>query len=67
MLYILVLLSLFLDNRRVTGRAKRIVPKPPPVPYSRPAPSINTAASSGDDQNQTVCIYTCNLEYVFGY
>ncbi|KAG5136807.1 hypothetical protein JHK82_021538 [Glycine max] len=40
---------------RVTGRAKRIVPKPPPVPYSRPAPSINTAASSGDDQNQTAC------------
>ncbi|XP_027342537.1 E3 ubiquitin-protein ligase RGLG4 [Abrus precatorius] len=45
---------------RVTGRAKRIVPKPPPVPYSRPAapparvPS-NTTASPADEQNQAVC------------
>ncbi|TKY49460.1 E3 ubiquitin-protein ligase RGLG2 [Spatholobus suberectus] len=49
---------------RVTGRAKRIVPKPPPVPYSRPAPApiptlarlpSNTTASTADEQNQAAC------------
>ncbi|KAK7401592.1 hypothetical protein VNO78_13195 [Psophocarpus tetragonolobus] len=45
---------------RVTGRAKRIVPKPPPIPYSRPVPPparvpSNTTASNADDQNQAVC------------
>ncbi|KAK7243729.1 hypothetical protein RIF29_38539 [Crotalaria pallida] len=44
---------------RVTGRAKRIVSKPPPVPYSQPErpgriPSI-TPSSTVDDQNQSVC------------
>ncbi|XP_039691226.1 E3 ubiquitin-protein ligase RGLG4 isoform X4 [Medicago truncatula] len=37
---------------RVTGRAKRIVPKPSPVPYSRPVPS-KSPASTTDDQNQS--------------
>jgi len=46
-------------NRRVTGRAKRIVPKAPPLPYSRPAPSLarlptNAPPSSIDDHNQSV-------------
>ncbi|QCD96149.1 Copine [Vigna unguiculata] len=45
---------------RVTGRAKRIVPKAPPLPYSRPAPSLarlptNAPPSSIDDHNQSVC------------
>ncbi|XP_020206687.1 E3 ubiquitin-protein ligase RGLG4 [Cajanus cajan] len=48
---------------RVTGRAKRIVAKPPPVPYSRVAPTppslarvpSNTTASTADDQNQSAC------------
>lgn len=49
-----------LENRRVRGRAKRIVPKAPPIPYSRPAPSparlpSTAPASSIDDQNQSVC------------
>ncbi|KAL1349208.1 E3 ubiquitin-protein ligase RGLG4 isoform X1 [Arachis hypogaea] len=48
-----------LDNRRVTGRAKKIVPKPPPVPYSRPAPPVhvmsNAQTSPADDRNQTAC------------
>ncbi|XP_047170693.1 E3 ubiquitin-protein ligase RGLG4-like [Vigna umbellata] len=46
--------------RRVTGRAKRIVPKAPPLPYSRLAPSLTrlpTTAppSSIDDNNQSIC------------
>jgi len=45
-------MCLWMDNRRVTGRAKRIVPKPSPVPYSRPA-HIN---STTDDQDQSVSI-----------
>jgi hypothetical protein len=39
--------------RCVTGRAKRIVPKPSPITYSRPAPS-NSLASTTDEQNQSV-------------
>lgn len=49
---------------RVTGRAKRVVPKPPPLPYSRPAPAppparvssiTNTTSSTVDEQNQAAC------------
>ncbi|KAJ1381828.1 Copine, partial [Sesbania bispinosa] len=47
---------------RVTGRAKRIVPRPPPIPYSRSAPPPplarvpnNTPSSTADEQNQAVC------------
>ncbi|RYQ95551.1 hypothetical protein Ahy_B08g090890 isoform A [Arachis hypogaea] len=44
---------------RVRGRAKKIVPKPPPVPYSRPAPPVhvmsNAQTSTADDRNQTAC------------
>ncbi|XP_057458217.1 E3 ubiquitin-protein ligase RGLG4-like [Lotus japonicus] len=46
---------------RVTGRAKRIVPRPPPVPYSRPAPPplprvpSNIPASTPEEQNQAAC------------
>ncbi|KAK7324001.1 hypothetical protein VNO77_27506 [Canavalia gladiata] len=54
---------------RVTGRAKRIVPKPPPIPYSRPPPPppsrvpSNTIASTTDEQNQAVCpICLCNAK-----
>ncbi|XP_019443683.1 PREDICTED: E3 ubiquitin-protein ligase RGLG2-like isoform X1 [Lupinus angustifolius] len=43
----------------VTGRAKRIVPKPPPLPYSRPAPPARvpsiSSSSTTDDQNHMVC------------
>ncbi|XP_057730161.1 E3 ubiquitin-protein ligase RGLG4-like isoform X2 [Arachis stenosperma] len=39
---------------RVTGRAKKIVAKPPPVPYSRHVMS-NAQASPADDRNQTAC------------
>ncbi|XP_058763546.1 E3 ubiquitin-protein ligase RGLG4-like [Vicia villosa] len=48
----------------VTGRAKRIIPKAPPVIYSRPAPTISTAPSistaaapptTTDEQNQSAC------------
>lgn len=28
---------LCLDKRRVTGKAKKIVPRPPPVPYTHPS------------------------------
>ncbi|KAL2330968.1 hypothetical protein Fmac_018549 [Flemingia macrophylla] len=47
---------------RVTGRLKRIVVKPPPVPYSRPAPlahvptnTSTTTTSITDEQNQSAC------------
>ncbi|RDX57879.1 E3 ubiquitin-protein ligase RGLG4, partial [Mucuna pruriens] len=46
---------------RVTGRAKRIVAKPPPVPYTRPAPAPAPAplarvpSNTADEQNQAVC------------
>ncbi|KAI4323291.1 hypothetical protein L6164_022909 [Bauhinia variegata] len=45
----------------ITGRAKKIVPKPPPVPYSRLVPparalSNNMSASADDDERtQMVC------------
>ncbi|CAJ2659106.1 unnamed protein product [Trifolium pratense] len=39
---------------RVTGTAKRIIPKPSPAPYSRPAPS-NSPAATTDEQNQSAC------------
>lgn len=67
---------MFVDNRRVTGRAKRIVPKTPPVPYSRPAPppppatrvASNSPASTSDEQNQAVCITEkCNSFYYLNY
>ncbi|PIM98329.1 putative E3 ubiquitin ligase [Handroanthus impetiginosus] len=48
---------------RVTGKAKKVVPRPPPVPYTRPAgwPSrepSNVSAATQDDQNQVcpVCL-----------
>ncbi|KAK4285616.1 hypothetical protein QN277_002291 [Acacia crassicarpa] len=44
---------------RVTGRAKKIVPRPPPVPYSRPAPPArlpsNVASSTDGERNQQAC------------
>jgi len=49
-------LCLWMDNRRVTCRAKRIVPKPSHVPYSRPAPS-GSPASTTDDQNQSAVVF----------
>lgn len=46
----------YMDNRRVTGRATRIIPKAPPVIYSRPAPNIPTASTTTtDEQNQSAC------------
>ncbi|GMY33094.1 E3 ubiquitin-protein ligase RGLG4-like isoform X2 [Fagus crenata] len=44
---------------RVTGRAKKIVPRPPPVPYTRPqmptrVPS-NLSSPMADERNQAVC------------
>ncbi|XP_061336901.1 E3 ubiquitin-protein ligase RGLG4-like isoform X2 [Gastrolobium bilobum] len=56
---------------RVTGRAKRIVPKPPPIPYSRAAPPArvpsNTPASTADEQNQVcpICL-TNGKDLAFG-
>ncbi|KAE9620835.1 putative transcription factor C2H2 family [Lupinus albus] len=42
-----------------TGRAKKIVPRPPPVPYSRLVPPAHIPsympASTEDEQNQMVC------------
>lgn len=48
-----------MDKSRVTGRAKKIVPRPPPLPYSQPprpahVPS-NVPQSSDDERNQMVC------------
>ncbi|XP_062093067.1 E3 ubiquitin-protein ligase RGLG4 [Humulus lupulus] len=43
---------------RVTGKAKKVVPRPPPGPYSRPTlprePS-NLPSDSGDERNQMAC------------
>ncbi|XP_004488557.2 E3 ubiquitin-protein ligase RGLG4-like [Cicer arietinum] len=45
----------------VTGRTKRIVPKPPPLPYSIRLASLpvqvpsNSPASTTDEQNQSAC------------
>ncbi|XP_061358471.1 E3 ubiquitin-protein ligase RGLG4-like [Gastrolobium bilobum] len=43
-----------------TGRARKIVPRPPPVPYSRPVPpahvlSTMPASMMEDERNQMVC------------
>ncbi|KAK7271360.1 hypothetical protein RJT34_27184 [Clitoria ternatea] len=41
---------------RVTGRAKRMIPKPPPLPYSPPTPPPPRASTPApDEQNQAVC------------
>uniref|UniRef100_A0A7N2LKQ2 RING-type domain-containing protein n=2 Tax=Quercus lobata TaxID=97700 RepID=A0A7N2LKQ2_QUELO len=44
---------------RATGRAKKIVPRPPPVPYSRPqmpTPQPSSLPSTeADERNQAVC------------
>lgn len=44
---------------RKTGRAKKMVPRPPPVPYSPPVPRAhfrsNMAASMEDERNQMEC------------
>ncbi|KAL5568776.1 hypothetical protein UlMin_025351 [Ulmus minor] len=43
---------------RVTGKAKKVVPRPPPVPYSRPtmlAHAPSRLPSSNDERNQAVC------------
>lgn len=48
---------LCLDKRRVTGKAKKIVPRPPPVPYTHPSvlrsrePS-NLSSPMRDEQSQ---------------
>ncbi|GMN60716.1 hypothetical protein TIFTF001_029819 [Ficus carica] len=43
---------------RTTGKAKKVVPRPPPVPYSRPSlprqPS-HFSPDAGDERNQMVC------------
>jgi hypothetical protein len=51
--------SLLMDKIRASGRAKKMVPRPPPAPYSRHMPPDhflrNMPASSMDDQrNQMV-------------
>ncbi|KAK2407673.1 E3 ubiquitin-protein ligase RGLG4 [Trifolium repens] len=45
---------------RATGRAKKMVPRPPPAPYSRPMPPEHflrnmSTSSIDDEQNQMVC------------
>lgn len=61
-----------MDNRHVTGRTKRIVPKPPPLPYSIRLASLpvqvpsNSPASTTDEQNQSVCIQLkLRLHYIY--
>ncbi|XP_028799660.1 E3 ubiquitin-protein ligase RGLG4-like isoform X1 [Neltuma alba] len=46
---------------RTTGRAKKIVPRPPPVPYSRPAPPARLPSSvpSDDERNQQQACPIC--------
>ncbi|MED6223963.1 E3 ubiquitin-protein ligase rglg4 [Stylosanthes scabra] len=56
---------------RVTGRAKKIVPKPPPVPYSRPALPLhvmsNAQASPADDRQLACPVCLTNAkELAFG-
>ncbi len=48
---------LYWTKRRVTGRAKKIIPRPPPVPYTRPQPTrvpSNLSSPMADEQNQAV-------------
>ncbi|XP_035546407.1 E3 ubiquitin-protein ligase RGLG4 isoform X2 [Juglans regia] len=46
---------------RVTGRAKKIVPRPPPTPYTRrPPPTrepiiLSSSTPAGDESNQSAC------------
>ncbi|CAJ2657092.1 unnamed protein product [Trifolium pratense] len=45
---------------RATGRAKKMVPRPPPAPYSRPMPPEHflrnmSTSSIDDEQNQMTC------------
>ncbi|KAB1212842.1 E3 ubiquitin-protein ligase RGLG1 [Morella rubra] len=46
-------------GRRVTGRAKKIIPRPPPVPCTpRPLPTrqpSNLSSTMADERNQTTC------------
>jgi hypothetical protein len=48
-----------MDKSRATGRAKKMVPRPPPAPYSRPMPPEHflrnmSTSSIDDEQNQMV-------------
>jgi len=49
-----------LDKSRVTGRANKIVPRPPPAPYSRLVPPArvlsNMPTFMDDERNQMVYI-----------
>lgn len=45
-------------KRRTTGKAKKVVPRPPPVPYSRPSlprQLSNSPADAADERSQMVC------------
>lgn len=48
----------------VTGRAKKVVPQPPPVPYARPAFHLQSpsdlSASTSDERNQVCPICLSN-------
>ncbi|XP_042043182.1 E3 ubiquitin-protein ligase RGLG4-like isoform X1 [Salvia splendens] len=63
-----------LEQRRVTGKAKKIVPRPPPVPYT-PAASHNShsglsrqfsnnSASAQDDQTQVCPVCLTNAKNI---
>jgi len=54
-----------MDKSRATGRAKKMVPRPPPAPYSRHKPPDhflrNMPASSMDDQRNQMVHMIANL------
>lgn len=46
-----------MGNRRIIGKAKKILPRPPPLPYSRlvpPARALSNVPSSGDERTEMV-------------
>lgn len=61
-----------MDKSNTTGRAKKMVPRPPPVPYSRLVPPAHfvsnmPASSMEDERNQMVYVietYVASLYFV---
>jgi len=58
-LFFIFFLLCSMDKSRATGRAKKMIPRPPPAPYSRHMPpehflSSMPASSMDDQRNQMV-------------
>ena len=57
-IYSFLPLCMFWNKSRAMGSARKIVPRPPPAPYSRPVPPAhvlrNMPASMEDERNQMV-------------